>query len=387
MTKSCSGLLLIACLALAPVSTANDGANSQKTDAPSGTKPAGTQQLKADLSPAFVIDKQVPIETLFGKYHMVVELGALKPGVTGKINVELVNHNDVRFQVKDMEIGCRCTSARFLGDDIAPFSSSKLEMTLTTPTSSRQLVNVTSIKLISKTNASLDIDLVFRYEIEGMLTFAESSVHQEVDPERDRQTIMVPFLLTDPVKAQDIQFDFSPHSDGIAAELADQNGKTFVKVVFEPVFFGEDSHFVDLVASDPSRTLSTKLVLMLRQRRSIEITPLTLRFQNSGDDMVASCMVRYRPKPSNNTSQSDAAEPAVSFEATVGSQKLGVRTQRLVRGIYRVYLSAPTARLVDAVAKGTEVKPCNVQWHIVTPEKAHAVESSVFVVKDVSVPQ
>jgi hypothetical protein len=46
-----------------------------------------TDGLQGNLEkePAFNIEKFVPITKLVDKYHMVIDLGALKPGVTGRV--------------------------------------------------------------------------------------------------------------------------------------------------------------------------------------------------------------------------------------------------------------------------------------------------------------
>lgn len=346
-----------------------------------GGKPDSSEEK---VGPAFVIKKQVNVESLLGSYRMVIDLGKLKPGVTGRVDLELVNNNDVSFPVKELEIGCRCASAHFVGDEITRHSSAKLEMTLTTPATSRSVTNSTSIKLVSRTNESLDIDLVFSYQLVGLMTFLETVVNLEVDPERDRQAVMVPFLLSDPVRAQDVLLTFSPGVVGIKADIVVENDKTYVKIEFEPIQISPEGLFLDLLASDNSRAFSSKLTIFLRQRKNVDISPLTLRFRRNGENLEASSIVRYRPRSVDST-EPELAEHTVYFEAAIDKQKLNIRSQRLGKGIYRVYLVGSEAKLHEALTDENISKPLKVQWQIVTPEKTYSIKSLVDVSLDSSV--
>jgi hypothetical protein len=185
----------------------------------------------------------------------------------------------------------------------------------------------------------------------------------------------MPFLMTDPIASRDVTFEFIPRSEGIVAELVQEGAKWFVKVDFDPVYFSEDSQYVDLIASDRSRSLSTKSSLLLCQRRSLEIGPRTLRFKSEGEEMVSSCIVRYRGKPSSEI-QVVKIDSEISFTASAGDYQLGVRTIRLGRGIYRVHLSGANSKLHQTFANMDQPK---IVWHIVTHLESMSVVSPILV--------
>tara|TARA_R110002049_G_scaffold309101_1_gene516858 strand:- start:1656 stop:2681 length:1026 start_codon:yes stop_codon:yes gene_type:complete len=331
-----------------------------------------------------VIEKDVPIGMVMGRYHVVVDLGPLPMGVTGIAKLKLINPHQVNFSVNALELGCSCTSAEISADEIGPNSSATLIVTLSTrPTSRSQNVSV-SVTLVSKADKSKNVTMALRYSLAGLMAFAGTSYAQEVDASLDRQTVTIPFLMTDPVTAKDVTFEIVPASDGVVASLVKKEGKHFVTVVFDPVFVSDESMPLSVIARDESRDLTDTLPLLLCKRKYLEITPRTLRFQSEDEQLIAACLLRYRP-PLVESKQADAdndsKEGAINMEASLGDVKLNVRAKKLGRGIYRVFLQGSKNKLQESLAE--EKKP-SVQWRVTTPDKVYSVESLLSVGSSVS---
>jgi hypothetical protein len=344
---------------------------------------SSAQGLKTgDKQMEFIAEKEVRIGTVFGQYHMVVDLGALPLGVTGLAKLRIVNPYAFDFPVDELELGCSCTSAEISADRIEAKSSVMLNVILSTRRASRTQLVVNSISMVSKSNKSKSITMAMRYTLAGLMRFNGDIFAQEVDDMLERQTIMVPFLMTEPVKIDDVTFELAPDNKGVVVNLVREDQGYFAKITFDPVFVLGDSYALSVIAHNHALGLSDTLPLVLYKRQNLEISPLTLHFQRQDNQWTAACLLRYRP-PLNTKLSSETFigenNDAISAEAAIGGKKLDVRTRRIGKGIYRVSLTSSEESLMPddpATSANEQANRAEIRWHILTPDKAYAVESA-----------
>src|SRR6056297_988463 len=85
----------------------------------------GEDIIQKPDTPSFTVSKDVPIESVVGRFHMLVDLGDLPAGSTGMVELKLINKHQHRFSIKSVELGCRCSSASLVFDELQPNSSAK----------------------------------------------------------------------------------------------------------------------------------------------------------------------------------------------------------------------------------------------------------------------
>lgn len=345
------------------------------------------EQEKA--SPAFKIDKSVPIEMLFGSYHNVIDLGVLPCGVSGLVNIRLTNPHNATFDIKQIELGCKCTSAKISKTNIDSGGETLLTVGLDTPESSRNRQRTHSLKLVTEGGEKNDIHIALRYQLSGLMCFVGGAHVIEVAASEDRQAVPLPFLLTDPIKKQDILLEFVPDNPGVIGTIVEDKGKHYVKVEFDTVFVPEEGLSLTVYARHKSKELEDSIPLLLSRRKRIEVTPRTLRFKTNGDELQAKCLLRYRsadPKGTEDASNSERQSVTISAEARIGKMKARVTSRRLGAGIYRLTVSVPSKDFHEHLE--AENPPSSVRWNILASDKSYAIESRFVVdsIVRVSVP-
>jgi hypothetical protein len=238
-----------------------------------------------------------------------------------------------------------------------------------TPKSARRADDSIVVAIKSSEGNDRDISLAAKYKLAGLMCFVDRMFVQEVNPRLERQSILVPFLLTRPVVADDIELVFTPRNDGIVAKIVEVDEKTYVEIVVDPVFIPEEGLTLSLSVRSQRVPFSDELTLTLLYPKEFTISPRTIRFRAVDDRLVANCMARdrqYKGKP--------AAEAVPNIEASIGECKLKVECTRLGSGIYRVQLSGDEKRLSDEFGDDNADSP-KVSWHILTRIRAFHLES------------
>jgi hypothetical protein len=325
-------------------------------------------------TPGFSVEKDVPINMLFGQYHMVVDLGALPMGETGIVKLNFINNHQVTFPVDELEIGCKCASAKMSVNEIAPNSSALLTVELKTPTRYKSETVTNSLALVSKADKSKNVSVAMRYSLSGLMAFATMNYAQEVDPSLDSQTILVPFVITQPILASDVKFQIIPETHGAVASLVEEDGGRFMKLVFDPAFVPEEGLAISVVARNEAHDTSDSLPLLLCKRKHVEITPRTIRFRAEGENFVGECLLRYRPPKFGGDLPAD--ESAMSIEASFGDMQLDVQTKKIGRGIYRVSVKGARDNMEEKYSDNNQP---NVVWRIVAPDKLYSANSPALV--------
>lgn len=323
--------------------------------------------------PAFQIEKDVAIEPFFGGYNLIANLGPLPAGATGTIHINLVNTQELAFPIKELEAGCRCASVEFDAKVIESGSRASLRITLSTPVRQKRATVTNLLVLVSSEDPKKNINLGLRYSLSGLMCFTENPYLQEVDPALENQTLMVPFLITHPVQADDVDFAVVPESREIHVSLAQEGGAHFAKIVFNPTFVGNDSQTFTIVARDQSRELRDEIPLLLRRRKQIELTPRTLRFHEDKERMKSVCLIRLCPPKNAVETAVTGPNLAMSIEAATGTQSLHIESKQLGNGIYRVYISASKEQLIDWCEEHPE--DLRIAWKILTKDQRCQIET------------
>lgn len=360
MRLGISGLLLSVSL---PLFTMAEG-DSKKLDQENG-------------SLDFEIEKRVPIEMLFGSYHNVIDLGVLPCGATGVAKIQLFNPNSATFAIEKIELGCKCTSAKITETDLDPGDETLLTIGLETPDSSRSQQKTHSVNLVTNGGEKNNVHLALRYQLSGLMAFRGGANVVEVKADVDRQKVLLPFVMTAPIRSQDIALELSPDNPGVLATMVAEGGKSFVQVEFDTVFVQDEGLSLKVKAFHEAKELSDTTSLLLCRRKQLEITPRTLRFKNIGDSMQASCLLRHRSsdlavgekpgsadKPRSNT---------VLAQASIGDLKMNVKPTKLGNGIHRLVVKIPEEKLREYLEKDDHAEV--VTWQVVASDKSYSTES------------
>jgi len=329
---------------------------------------------------SFNVSKDVPIESILGRYHMVVDLGELPAGATGMIKLNLINNHQQHFSIERLELGCRCSSASLQFDELKPNTKASLSVKLTTALHARKALVVNTLTLISADDPSENLNLLLRYRLAGLMCFAADSFMQEADPSLDRQTVRIPLNVTSPVLPSEVKISTLPAEFGVVANVITENSHHFVEVTFDPVFVDEDGVPLSIVIADPSRGLEDQYTLVLTRRKSIEISPKSLIFKRSDEMVTANCIIRYRPPLSQETSRESVADAKLKpilpifIEAKLGDSPVDTKVRKLGEGIYRVGLQFPYTLLEKRIGLAEMPK---LNWHILVNRKRFSAVSSI----------
>lgn len=324
--------------------------------------------------PAFVVERDVPIEAMLGgQFALVVDVGRLPRNSKGRIGINLVNNNSIHFPVDELKVGCSCTSATLSTDSIAPFSSAKLDIDLETPSTSKTVERSVSVGLASAKDAYRSVNVLVRYQLEGLMCFKDDIIMRELGDQTEVQRFSIPFVLTPPIAPSDIRFHFTPHSEGMLAVLTARDSSFSVDISIDPVFVLEDETNVTLSAVNDSADLSDTVMLSLMPVKPIQISPSRTTFRFTEVDWEASSVLRIRK---NNDRV--GAETAPFVEVLLNGKKINVESIRLAEGIYRLRLRSDNeSKVANAKTSG---KSTRLEWRVTTDSGVHRWESDFFFV-------
>lgn len=319
--------------------------------------------------PSFRVQKSLPIKMMFNqRYHLVADLGTLPAGLSGVVEIELVNPTDTRFSVRDAKGSCSCAEGVLGSDEIKPFSSVPLTIELETPKSSSHVVDSFSIKLLTDGGEANDITIVGRYRLGGLLCFVKPNNIYELDGSASLQTILLPVNLTAPIEAKDVEVEFTSLCEGLRVQLEKQADKHFAKISVDTELMPEEGLHRQLVIRTRDGSIRGETMFSLWRSKEFEISPRTLRFREVGGRHIASCLIRHRP-----VSEGDL-DKTMYVEAAISGKTLKVDQTPLSNGIYRIKISTSKPEFSKMREQG-ERDHLEVTWDILSGKKRLQLKS------------
>jgi len=323
-----------------------------------------------DEPTGFVVKRNVSIKAMLGgQFALVVDAGRLPSQSTGRVDITLVNGNSVDFSVDELKVGCSCSKASLSTDSIAAFSSAKLSIDLETPSTSQTAERAVSVRLVSAKDSSRSINVLVKYQLDGLMCFKDEIVMREISPEAPVQRFSVPFVLTSPVKPGHVKFRFTPHSEGMLAELTAHGDSYRVDVAVDPVFVTADESNVTLTAVNEHAGLRDTVVLSLISASPIKISPSRTVFQPTDSGWEASSILRVE---SEKAGEALKTEPYV--EVRLDGEGIRVESKKLAEGIFRLKLRSNSDSMgADEEAPDDETP--QLDWRVTTNSGVHTWET------------
>lgn len=322
--------------------------------------------------------------------RIAADLGVLPAGKGGVVTITIANPYDEPIPISSLQTSCSCAKAKLLTNAIPARGNATLELLLKVPDSGKSASFDAAVNLFVDTGAckipALRIIAIFvEYSVNGMLSFADSSLVLGVAPGQPRE-ISLPFVHTLDSPVEDLLVEASGFLAGVSGELVPGQDYSQVKVTLDPEdATPEGVHgSITLSAGDSGPTDKIDLILFLEG--TAQISPRTLRFRLSDHGLEASAVLHVREsgnpargatekKDSRGDRRDSPRAKSLFCEAFVHGTRLTVKQQRLSDQAYRLKLlfSGDAHEFESLVTKAGGERTVN--WNIVAGSQKHTVAS------------
>jgi|GEM_PF-4127678 len=238
------------------------------------------------------------------------DLGVLPAGQKGKIALEIRNSTATDVIFENLHAACACSNATISEKVIRSESSVLLSATLVIPDKSTTGESAYEFWLEGK-DRKLIVQVIVKFRISGLLAFATNQCLLEVRVDEQVGEVFVPFMITEPVKKQNLEITVDESLRDLSYEIVQQTGGKYgllVRTSKLAVGDGPTSGVVTL--TDKVLGRNSKFALAVRASNPVSISPSTVFFQKVESDSVGK--TRYRAtvllvfnKPSGDSSKND----------------------------------------------------------------------------------
>lgn len=307
-------------------------------------------------------------------YQAEFDLGVLPCGKTGSIKLLLENPFSNAFTFDSISKTCNCVGLESEKGDLTIDANAdhQFSLRLTTPPSARSDKSYANITLFSKSDADeTSINLKLKYQLSGLLSFNQNLYATEIPIDSEFGQIHVPFLITDPIKFEELTLECSRSLRDLIFQIKKaDNGQVYLTSQFPASVVDMGPISGQVRVKDPISGRENGFFVTISRGSDVRISPKTLRFVKHEEDdskLVARAIlslpedipkandgdeVRSGKRPSSNTTKNMLR----SVGLLAGGERANVSVKPLSNRVFR--LDVTLERTEDfEIEKGAE-------WHL-----------------------
>ena len=223
-----------------------------------------------------------------------IHLNELKPGAELEIELSIVNSLDDEISFTNVVMSCACTSFEIEGKKLPTTKITKAKLKTKLLGNSPELFQ--RIQFLSSTENQTQevgyIDLVF--SVKGWIGFEKNSVSFEVKEGSGKGEVVFPFRATPPTKRESLRISATKSLGDVNFSIGELKENEGIVVGVVPMASVPPQGLVGQVTLSNTETGSESTVhLSIIPKKTIDISPVILRFRKSGkDSQVANIIVQ-----------------------------------------------------------------------------------------------
>ena len=240
---------------------------------------------KADLSVSGEL-----VEQEDGIYRAQFDLGRIQAGKNAVMDLKVNNPYDRKINFSGVSKKCKCSNFRPDRYYFSPNEELNVRVRLKLPMRRNSKTAQTTMLIV---NRDVPVaELVFEYELNGMLSFTELIGIIGFNSDKQTRTLEMPFIATQPVDLEKLTLINSANLDGCQFELIKQEEGGIVKVTADDSILKKSKIRGDVMIMEKGSNRRDTFFLTIKNEKLAEISPSVVTFKNNGGKLVATATLK-----------------------------------------------------------------------------------------------
>jgi hypothetical protein len=255
------------------------------------------------------------------------------------------------FQMDTLEKSCGCLHVKPPPKTaVVPNDAIEIELSVDVPAASTKAEVAEVVTL--KNSQGISITVPIKYRIAGLVSFLGSGFNSGIATGAKHHEFRVPFFYTSPVDPQNISIKTSDSLSKLKTQIAREGDQWYVRCRLDSETSFTETLTGELELSESEFGSSSTTRCIIEVKKPLVVSPFVLRFSHKHDaetspasemEFTATAIAAIDKAlfsiGDGTEKPRKAKEPTPSFHFTTPSKTFGVKTKRLSKGIYRLYLS------------------------------------------------
>jgi len=283
------------------------------------------KQKKGTLVKYITVDGE--LTKIDGVYETTLHLGHLDVSSKVVVTMNLKNTSDSEIKFSDVSKKCSCSAFKAKDYVIPMGSSEEVKLTIKTPARWRTKLVTQAITFVDEGNAVVRADLTFN--LNGLLAFKEPFSFVEFEADEEHKDLDLPFLLSDPVKLEDLQAKGTENLQDATFEFVAQGDGGVLKVGLSDKILVDGKITGEISISDSKSDGKDGCYVVVKDNAADEISPETLSFRETDGVASATAIVKIASRN---------VLPEKPITCSFDGQEIPLELKQLKKNTYRVKL-------------------------------------------------
>ncbi len=293
-------------------------------------EPKTTLDKKKIVDATTEIQKRNDEEIYFAK----LALQNLSVGSRATLNVTLKNPFDQEIKFSGVSSKCACSQFKMRNSSVPANGETRIAFDIEIPPRHRQKTVEADVSIVEKGTSVIRLELT--YGLDGLMAFKELiSIVRFDDVDEAQKELVVPFLVTNPVKAADVKAYTSDNLKSVSVAVVERGDQgPAVKLTIPDSVVSKGNVRGELYLSHKETKQIDSYLLTIKDSRTSEIGPSITKFRRQNGKWTATAIVKIA---GGRDAEGQTRSP---IECRLGEQILDVAVKKLKGNTYRATITA-----------------------------------------------
>ena len=317
---------------------------------PGDLKPKQLRHLEADITASGQLE-----QTEDGRYRAQFDFGKLPAGMNGIIDLTVMNPFNETIKFSGVSKKCKCSNFRPDRYEFTPQEDLHIRVRLKLPIRRNSSKSQTSMMIENK--GTPVAELVFDYELEGLLSFTELIGIVGFDSDNQTKTIEMPFIATAPTDLDKLKLNPSDSLKDCQFEIIKKVDGGCVRVTVQDSILTKSKIRGEVMISEPDTNRRDTFFLTIKNEKLAEISPTVVTFKKEGENWVATATLKMAKSVPD-----DEALQKIQLQCKWNGNEIAAKPKRLSDKLLQLILT--TGSDLSSV-QGNSSKNAVLNWTVI----------------------